>query len=150
MEQSEIRYNDLDKDEKAILKANNVSKNVFNQRIKRGWDPYDAIHLPTAFRTIDGEVRKTLVTRDNVYFLYPNHYYQMQAHGLTNTDVIKRIHKGAAFDEAVNIPAGKSDYDELEEIVMQEAPVKEQTDDNKINYAQLLFEQSCKQFLEAK
>lgn len=144
------RYNDLSKDEKAVLKTNNVSNNVFNQRIKRGWDVYDAIHLPTAFRTIDGEVRKTLVTRNNVHFIYPHHYYQMQAHNLTNTDVIKRIQNGSSFDEAVNTPATKSEYDFAPHQEVHEAKQLQQADNEKINYAQLLFEQSCKQFLEAK
>lgn len=151
MEREITRYNHLNKEEKALLKLNGVSNQTFNQRVKRGWDVYDAIHLPSSFRMYDGELRKTLVTRENVHFVFPNHYYKMQAHGLTSADVINRINNGAAFNDAINLLNGDSEYDEVQnEEKIIELPQVQQSQDNKTSYAQLLFEQSCKQFLEAK
>ncbi|MGW7919217.1 hypothetical protein ACWEXK_12405 [Staphylococcus xylosus] len=143
MYQTNVRYRDLKNDEKATLKANGVTNNVFNQRIKRGWELYDAINLPNSFRTIDGEVRKSLVVDGVVFFIYPHHYYKMSAYKLDEYDLIKRIENGATLDEAVKSSRGCSIYDKSKEQREVEEKVRP-------TYAQLLFKQSCKQFLEAK
>jgi len=143
MEQTNVRYNDLEKHEKATLNANGVTAAVFNQRIKRGWKLYDAINLPGSFRTIDGEIRKSLFVTGEVFFIYPHHYYKMLVYKLNEYDLINRILNGATLDEAVNSSKGNSEYDRS--VIQSKKETK-----TKPNYAQLLFEQSCKQFLEAK
>lgn len=143
MYQTNVKYRDLKNDEKATLNANGVTNVVFNQRIKRGWELYDAINLPNSFRTIDGEVRKSIVVNGVVYFIYPHHYYKMIAYKLDQYDLINRIENGATLDEAVNSSKGCSIYDKSVEQRKIEAKARP-------TYAQLLFKQACRQFLEAK
>lgn len=143
MYKENLRYKDLEKHEKATLNANGVTNAVFNQRIKRGWELYDAINLPSSFRTVDGEVRKSLVVNGEVFFIYPHHYYKMVAYKLNEYDLINRILNGATLDEAVKSSKSNSVYDKS---------VKQRELERKARptYAQLLFKQACKQFLEAK
>ena len=143
MEQSEVRYKDLDNVDKATLNINGVTNAVFNQRMKRGWELYDAINLPNSFRTIDGEVRKSLHVNGTIFFIYPHHYYKIVAYKLDEYDLIKRILNGATLDEAVKLNKGSNVYDKSFEQREQEKKARP-------TYAQLLFKQACKQFLEAK
>lgn len=142
IDQSEIRYKDLSKEDKVILNANSVTNTAFNHRMKMGWELYDAINLPSSFRSVDGEIKRSINVNGEIYHIYPYHYFKMQFYKLSSYDIIKRIDNGATIEQATSVINGASKYDI--------APVVEQEKDNKINYAQLLFEQSCKQFLEAK
>lgn len=143
MYQENVRYKDLDNIDKATLNINGVSNAVFNQRIKRGWEVYDAINLPNSFRTIDGEIRKSLLVNGTIFFIYPHHYYKMSAYNLNEFDVINRILNGATLDEAVKSSKGCNVYDKTFEQREEEKKARP-------TYAQLLFKQACKQFLEAK
>lgn len=143
MYQDNIRYRDLKDDEKAKVDENGVSNAVFNQRIKRGWEIYDAINLPNTFRTIDGEIRKSLVVNGTIFFIYPHHYYKMVDYNLEEYDLLNRILNGATLDDAVKSSKGCSVYDKTVE-------QREKEEKARPTYAQLLFKQACKQFLEAK
>ena len=142
MEPSKIRYADLSKDNKAILKTNEVTNHMFNQRMKTGWELYDAIHLPNTFRLIDGEIKRSISINDEIYYMYPHHDFKMKFYKLDTQDVVKRIKNGATMEQATSVVNSDSSFDKGR--VAKKARV------NKINYAQLLFEQSCKQFLEDK
>lgn len=127
IDQSEIRYKDLSKEDKAILNANSVTNTAFNHRMKMGWELYDAINLPSSFRSVDGEIKRSINVNGETHHIYPYHYFKMQFYKLSSYDIIKRIDNGATIEQATSVINGASKYDI--------APV---------------IEQSCKQFLEAK
>lgn len=139
---TEIRYNDLDEHDKAKLKSNSITNTIFNQRMRMGWELYDAINLPNTFRNVNGEILQELKVNDTTYRLYPHHYFKMQFYKLTNKDIGKRIENGATVEQATSAIKDGSIYDKGK-VVKKKKP-KGKT------YAQLLFEQSCRQFLEAK
>ncbi|MDW4175331.1 hypothetical protein QI193_02815 [Staphylococcus saprophyticus] len=143
-------YRSLKDSEKLVLALNDVSSKSFNDRKRTGWDPYDAIHLPKGFQLIDGYVGKYLKLRNDKYVvIYPEHYYEMQQNDVNESMVVNRIKNGATLEQAIKHSYKNNEFD-FKKQTKQKATIFNTQYLKSIPYSELLFQQACKQFLEAK
>lgn len=130
----------LTNDEKEMLKENNITRYRFRSRIKQGWTTDEAIMLDSSFRMIDGVPTKKVYVANETLAVTSEEYFAMRSKGVTLNDFCIRYRRGATRHEAINTRIGESKYDKPPELIKA----------RKKDYAQILFEQSCKQFLEVK
>lgn len=149
-------YKDLTDNEKRILERGGIDRQTYNRRVSTHWSEEDALFLPSKFRLRDGEISYKLEFYTQTFWVLPRHYYRMQMNGLDEDIILKRIANGAAnLNEAVERKKGLSRYDipiHIREARQkrEKATIFNTNNLKQIPYAELLFQQSCKQFLEVK
>lgn len=141
-----MTYNKLSKDEKAIVEESGLSKETYNRRMKNHWTKDNAMYLPPEFKRVGNQyIRRLYVDSIEIQVSVKNHY-KMRAKGLTDEDVMNRIANGATLEMSIACSPGRSVFDKTYQERVAMYLEKERT----VNYCDLLFQQSCRQFLEAK